>query len=264
MVETDQNYLKRVILASDVYMICLQHALTTEKEEIMGLLLGEVDEKERISHISGAMILLRSDKQPDRVEISPELIYTATTYAEEISQRINKPIRVLGWYHSHPHITVWPSHVDVRTQSTYQMLDSLFVGLIFSVYHNDAGSSANHVQVTCFQAIKSGIDYERREIELVVGISPFEFHNLEGIVKLPKILFEEEINRHAEVGSGSRDELTLIHNNAIKTVELLHIVSQIAKPLCTDLEKRLLITKSRIKKLQRLKKKLQDKNLKVV
>lgn len=22
-----------------------------------------------------------------------------------------RPVRVVGWYHSHPHITVWPSHV---------------------------------------------------------------------------------------------------------------------------------------------------------
>jgi BRCA1/BRCA2-containing complex subunit 3 len=31
-----------VYLAADVYMVCLQHALSTEKEEVMGLLLGEV------------------------------------------------------------------------------------------------------------------------------------------------------------------------------------------------------------------------------
>jgi len=31
-----------VYLAADVYMVCLQHALSTEKEEVMGLLIGEV------------------------------------------------------------------------------------------------------------------------------------------------------------------------------------------------------------------------------
>jgi hypothetical protein len=73
--------------------------------------------------------------------------------------------RVIGWYHSHPHITVLPSAVgtarrgtpcgaeraserasahaslcraaDVRTQSTYQLLDEGFVGLIFSVFDQD-------------------------------------------------------------------------------------------------------------------------------
>lgn len=29
-------------LTADAYLVCLAHALTTEKEEVMGLLLGEV------------------------------------------------------------------------------------------------------------------------------------------------------------------------------------------------------------------------------
>lgn len=31
-----------VELCSDVYQVCLTHALSTEKEEVMGLLMGEV------------------------------------------------------------------------------------------------------------------------------------------------------------------------------------------------------------------------------
>ena len=34
-------------LAADVFMSCLTHALSTEREEVMGLLLGEVRKKER-------------------------------------------------------------------------------------------------------------------------------------------------------------------------------------------------------------------------
>lgn len=32
-----------VELCSDVYQVCLTHALSTEKEEVMGLLMGEVN-----------------------------------------------------------------------------------------------------------------------------------------------------------------------------------------------------------------------------
>lgn len=53
------------------------------------------------------------------------------------SRRCSSPTQVLGWYHSHPHITVWPSHVDVGTQADYQLMDSNFIGLIFSCF-NDA------------------------------------------------------------------------------------------------------------------------------
>ncbi len=38
-------------------------------------------------------------------------------------------------YHSHPHITVLPSHVDVRTQAMYQKLDEGFVGIIISAFN---------------------------------------------------------------------------------------------------------------------------------
>ena len=97
----------------------------------------------------------RSDKQADRVEISPEqlsaaaikaevstpcLCYQSATvfrsygwsatvfgvvpynfvlvasffldvYLQQLAANLKRPIQVLGWYHSHPHITVWPSHV---------------------------------------------------------------------------------------------------------------------------------------------------------
>lgn len=38
----EPSRLSKVYLAGDVYSMCLNHALTTEKEEVMGLLIGEV------------------------------------------------------------------------------------------------------------------------------------------------------------------------------------------------------------------------------
>lgn len=42
MADMELKRLNKVILSADVYAVCLQHALITEKEEIMGLLIGEV------------------------------------------------------------------------------------------------------------------------------------------------------------------------------------------------------------------------------
>lgn len=53
----------------------------------------------------------RSDKKKDRVEISPEQLLEAAVEAERLSEELKRPMRVLGWYHSHPHITVCPSRV---------------------------------------------------------------------------------------------------------------------------------------------------------
>ncbi|XP_038604437.1 lys-63-specific deubiquitinase BRCC36 isoform X1 [Tachyglossus aculeatus] len=100
-----------VHLESDAFLVCLNHALSTEKEEVMGLCIGEVDTS-RIVHIHSVIILRRSDKRKDRVEISPEQLSAASTEAERLAEITGRPMRVVGWYHSHPHITVWPSHVD--------------------------------------------------------------------------------------------------------------------------------------------------------
>ncbi|KRT79452.1 hypothetical protein AMK59_8513, partial [Oryctes borbonicus] len=203
MTNLTAKHLNKVILSADVYAVCLQHALTTEKEEIMGLLIGEVDDM-NVSHISACVILHRSDKQPDRVEISPEQLCTASTAAEQLTHKLKRPMRVLGWYHSHPHITVWPSHVDVRTQSMYQTMDPLFVGLIFSVFQSDKGSVGNQFQLTCFQANSSS---ERRDVEIIIKNSPLEQYNVQEIAKLPHILAQEEIEKHDEENNECQDLL---------------------------------------------------------
>jgi hypothetical protein len=49
-----------VELCSDVYQVCLTHALSTEKEEVMGLLMGEVT-------TSSTLIWLMSDDTMTRL-----------------------------------------------------------------------------------------------------------------------------------------------------------------------------------------------------
>ncbi|XP_018578530.1 lys-63-specific deubiquitinase BRCC36 [Anoplophora glabripennis] len=253
-----EKYLRKVILNADVYAICVQHALTTEKQEIMGLLIGEVDEEKYISHISACVILHRMDKQPDRVEISPEQLCTASMHAEQLANKLKRPMRVLGWYHSHPHITVWPSHVDTRTQAMYQTMDPLFVGMIFSVFQSDPRLRSNQVQLTCFQAYQGTSELERREIEFVIKSSPLQNYNLEGISNLPRILVQEEVDSHDVKDSNTQDELASLHNDSFKTLALVHIVSKVARPLCDDLEERLKAVNARIKALESLKKKLRE------
>lgn len=51
--------LNKVLLSSDVALVCVQHALSTEKEEIMGLLIGEVQLKLSQALFSKYITLLR-------------------------------------------------------------------------------------------------------------------------------------------------------------------------------------------------------------
>ena len=68
-------------------------------------------------------------------------------------------------YHSHPHITVLPSHVDVRTQAMYQSMDEGFIGLIFSVFNQVTGFSLQGASgMCCFLTLAaSGQGLEREK-----------------------------------------------------------------------------------------------------
>ncbi|KAI9107399.1 hypothetical protein K1719_021436 [Acacia pycnantha] len=143
-----------VKMSEDVWLTCVTHALSTETEEIMGLLLGDIEHSKNGSAtalIWGASPQTRSDRRKDRVETNPEQLAAASSLADRMSLSTGRTTRVIGWYHSHPHITVLPSHVDVRTQAMYQLLDSGFIGLIFSCYSEDA-NKVGRIQVIAFQS----------------------------------------------------------------------------------------------------------------
>lgn len=202
--------LENVYVTPDVMASCYLHAMSTEKEEIIGLLLGEIvpmDDSffEELSALEGGgedgpvpvstdgvrmvpvakgshrffgnatlgegygggvanassggggqrvkysgptiarvwgmrAIPRIGDRRKDRVEVSDE-IYRATVEAERCSVTFGRHTRVVGWYHSHPHITPYPSHVDLATQASYQAMENGWVGLIFSVFPNSNTSS---------------------------------------------------------------------------------------------------------------------------
>ena len=187
-----------VKVSTDVYRYAFQHALSTKAEEIMGLLIGEMKKEENILEILSFKINLRMDKQPDRVEISPDQMINATEAAEDLAKKLNRPnICVVGWYHSHPNITVWPSHVDLRTQYNYQRLDEHFVGLIFAVFNVAQTNSAHSYEMMSFQSrLKlDGDGYEQVKVphQIVNFHNEFLANHLKGeIGRLSVILLEED------------------------------------------------------------------------
>eukprot|EP00741_Cyanophora_paradoxa_P018185 tig00021038_g17558.t1 len=126
----------------------LLHALSTEDTEVVGLCVGDVEEEPGNSpsvRIRGVLVQQRTDRRKDRVEVSPEQLARASEEAAQMKGR------VVGWYHSHPHITVQASHVDLRTQFNFQRLGESFVGIILSVFDRNAESESGRVQITAFQ-----------------------------------------------------------------------------------------------------------------
>ncbi|XP_034188271.1 lys-63-specific deubiquitinase BRCC36 isoform X2 [Osmia lignaria lignaria] len=228
--------LKKVELQTDVYMTCLQHALSTERFEVMGLLLG--DTVNGVANIIAVIILRRLDKKRDRVEISPEQLTEAVNEAERLTEVLERPVRVLGWYHSHPHITVCPSRVDVRTQASYQLMDIGF---------------EQEISLTCFQSHND----EAREIPLEIVYTPIISKIcLKTMTDLLKILVQEE-EEMAKTYKNHQDILASIHNNAVRTRSLVHITDIITKPLVLTFEKRIALNKLRAAHLRRQLQELQ-------
>ncbi|XP_050345527.1 lys-63-specific deubiquitinase BRCC36-like [Nymphalis io] len=255
--------LKKVLLSTDVALVCVQHALSTEKEEIMGLLIGEVHNNNTLVSIVSSVILRRLDKKPDRVEISEEQLVRATLRAEELAAEVGRPLRVVGWYHSHPHITVWPSHVDLSTQSMYQRMDSSFVGIIFAAFLTDQTAKAPSVQITCFQSINEGSTQNRREIELNItnNNDSLTLNNFEILTQLPTILKEEEEEAFKiEAGETDKDDiLNIQHNAAVRTIAIGHIVEKVSRPMLEALVARNAINSIRLKALKKHHKELMSR-----
>ncbi|KAI3455351.1 hypothetical protein Pfo_012014 [Paulownia fortunei] len=160
--------LTSVKMSEEVWLTCLTHALSTETEEIMGLLLGDIQHSRNgnvTALIWGALPQPRSDRRKDRVETNPEQLTAASAHAERMTIATGTTTRVIGWYHSHPHITVLPSHVDVRTQAMYQLLDPGFIGLIFSCFSEDA-QKVGRIQVIAFQSLDGKQNHMARPVSL--------------------------------------------------------------------------------------------------
>ncbi|XP_017435971.1 uncharacterized protein LOC108342688 [Vigna angularis] len=171
--------LTSVKMSEEVWLSCLTHALSTETEEIMGLLFGDIQHSKNgnvIALIWGASPQKRSDRRKDRVETDPKLLAAATALAERMTIATGTTTRVIGWYHSHLHITVLPSHVDVKTQATYQLLDSGFIGLIFSCFSEDV-NKVGRIQVIAFQS------YDGRQNQLS-GPIPLSLVNRSPIIDI--------------------------------------------------------------------------------
>ncbi|GFS64654.1 hypothetical protein NPIL_431241 [Nephila pilipes] len=252
--------LKHVNLSTDVYFVCLNHAMSTDGEEIVGLLVGEVDEN-RVAHVSAVVILRRSDKRKDRVEISPEQLSNASTEAERLACILKRPIRVIGWYHSHPKLTVWPSPIDVNTQDSYQMMDEGFIGVIFSVFNEDPNKKGGRIQMTCFQSqtLIDDCNIEKKRLDIPVHLVPASCISnvcMNALIQLPRFLCQEEQLAYQMTNQVPLDYLTRLHNSSVYIKSMGQIAEVICGPLLKMLEERIINNEIKRKKLQDRKKEL--------
>jgi len=138
--------LYNIVLSKEILEAITLHALSNEKEEVAGLLLGNwVQERSKPLEFTGFVYkfcaLPRVDRKKDRVEVCDEDLVKV----QEAHQ--NSGVNVIGWFHSHPHMTSFPSHVDLSTQKRFQQLDKRFFGIISSCFNK----SSSGIEVIAFQ-----------------------------------------------------------------------------------------------------------------
>eukprot|EP00123_Amoebidium_parasiticum_P011638 comp20826_c0_seq1/m.27481 comp20826_c0_seq1/g.27481 ORF comp20826_c0_seq1/g.27481 comp20826_c0_seq1/m.27481 type:complete len:260 (-) comp20826_c0_seq1:681-1460(-) len=247
--------LKLVRVPSDVLLVCLTHALSTDKEEIMGLLIGDIkqDGNDYVTNVQSIFIMARNDRAKDRVEVSPAQLSEAATYAEQLSHELRRQVQVVGWYHSHPHITVLPSAVDLRTQAGYQTMDSCFVGLIFSCFTGtERNKTEERVQVTAFQALQVGSTYERQEVAMeVVSEGLLLASNLKALVSLAELMLAEEQQAHRQsINDREVSVMEAIHSGAIYTKALCQLMEVLAGPLLQQLQARIESNKEQLNSMR--------------
>jgi hypothetical protein len=153
----------------------------------------------------------------------------ASTIAEDLS------LTVIGWYHSHPHITVLPSHVDVKTQGQYQGLGN-FLGLIFSVF--DKG----RLEMCAFQSRKRKSDWERVEIPVVVS-NKLNYSNslqsnkrlLESLIAMQLVLINEDRETFENVLKINRKSyLDISRSLSVYQVFMLSYIFQLSIWICVE------------------------------
>ncbi len=72
--------------------------------------MREADGSESVHvYIYASVANERKCKEPDRVEIDITQLSEAMTEAEKLTRETKQKTDVVGWYHSHPNITVFPS-----------------------------------------------------------------------------------------------------------------------------------------------------------
>ncbi|GFP99702.1 lys-63-specific deubiquitinase brcc36 [Phtheirospermum japonicum] len=169
--------LTSVKMSEDVWLTCLTHALSTETEEIMGLLLGDIQLSKNGSVtalIWGALPQPRSDRQKDRVETNPEQLTAAS--------------------------------------AMYQLLDSGFIGLIFSCFSEDS-QKVGRIQVIAFQSL------DGKQTMKPVSVTPLQ--------KSPVIDIESSISSSDKSMGGGNME----HDTGDSKVSLnVGIITKLALP----------------------------------
>ncbi|KAN0015038.1 hypothetical protein ACTFIV_003980 [Dictyostelium citrinum] len=145
----DPHYFKHVKISAIALLKMVMHARSGGKLEVMGMLMGKVENNTMIIMDSFALPVEGTET---RVNAQVEAYEYMVEYLELIKQT-GRLENALGWYHSHPGYGCWLSGIDVGTQSVNQQYSEPWLGIVIDPTRT---VSAGKVEIGAFRTYPQG------------------------------------------------------------------------------------------------------------
>ncbi len=137
-------------------------------------------------------------------------------------------------------VTVLPSHVDVRTQATYQLMDESFVGVILSCFSRaevDGAGSVDRVQLGAFKSLAVGAEHQMLVVPVQVVSEPAApLSAALAQARLQDILLQEERAEFDNAVARATTQIAAVHACAIYDTSVCRVLQYSVAPLCRTLQ----------------------------
>ncbi|XP_059611862.1 COP9 signalosome complex subunit 5 [Phlebotomus argentipes] len=124
--DKDPHFFKDIKISALALLKMVMHARSGGTLEVMGLLLGKVEENTMIVMDAFALPVEGTET---RVNAQSQAYEYMTAYIES-AKEVGRLENAIGWYHSHPGYGCWLSGIDVSTQMLNQNFQEPFVAIV--------------------------------------------------------------------------------------------------------------------------------------
>jgi COP9 signalosome complex subunit 5 len=145
----DVHHFKKVKISAIALLKMVMHAKSGGQIEVMGLLMGKIQEDTMIVTDSFALPVEGTET---RVNASAEGYEYMVEYLSNI-RRVGRLENALGWYHSHPGYGCWLSGIDVATQMLNQQFQEPWLAIVVDPVRT---SSSGKVELGAFRTYPEG------------------------------------------------------------------------------------------------------------
>jgi len=145
----DPHYFKHVKISAIALLKMVMHARSGGKLEVMGLMMGKVENNTMIIMDSFALPVEGTET---RVNAQAEAYEYMVEYLTLIKQT-GRLENALGWYHSHPGYGCWLSGIDVNTQTVNQQYSEPWLAIVIDPTRT---ISAGKVEIGAFRTYPAG------------------------------------------------------------------------------------------------------------